>query len=101
MLVSSTVLVGDLLAGGGIEIAQEQVNGGKAANAVAVFDFSNLLVEFGRIPVQNGLYQLVIGLLQGRAARLVHNVIVVEGGANMGQVYGGDGEDVFACGFAL
>ena len=95
--VGRAVVVGDAVAAGdGFQVAQHEVDGGEAANAVAILNGRNLLVKIGGVAVEDGGHQVVVGCLEVGAALLVHDEVVAEVGTDVGKIDGGDDQSVLA-----
>lgn len=92
------MLVGDGGAFGWAEEAEEEVDGGEATDTIFVTNSCNFLVEAVGIAVGDGVEEAVISLAELLAAGLVHGEGVAEGGADVGEVDRGDGEDAFTGG---
>lgn len=99
--VGGAVIVGDATAvGHAIQCAQHKVNGGKAANAVAVLNGGNLVVKVFGVAAPDSGHQVVVGGFQVVAARRIHHKGVAKVWADMGEIDGGDKEQISALGFA-
>lgn len=101
LLVGGAVVIGDLLPTAVLQVAQQQVNGREAADAVAVLHGGDLLVEAGSVALQDGVDERLVGLLESSATRCAHGEAIAESGTDVGQVYRGDGKDFEVLGFAL
>lgn len=83
------------------QVAEHEVDGGKSADFVTIFNGGDLSVEVGGVTLADGAHHGFVGCFEIGAAAGIHVETVAEGGADVGEIDGGDDQHFFACGLTL